>query len=352
MSHKVEQIRNHLIEHNHDAMVIMSDLNRRYLSDFTGSSGALLITQDNEYLVTDFRYFEQATEQSDFQLIKQTGKLTDQLNQLIDELKLQTIQYESHLMTVDLYNNLNRDHIEMVPNQQIVETIRQIKSPKELELIEKACQIADKTYSHILKFSEKGKTEIEIKNEIERVMRDLGASGASFDIIVASGHRGALPHGVASDKKLEQGDMVTLDFGCFYKGYASDMTRTFSVGEPSKQMIEIYNIVLAAEELALKQIKPGMTAKEADKIARDYITEHGYGDAFGHSLGHSFGLDVHETPVLSSKVDTVLKEGMVVTVEPGIYVEGVGGVRIEDDCLVNSDGLKRLTHSTKELIYV
>lgn len=181
-------------------------------------------------------------------------------------------------------------------------------------------------------------------------MRKLGATSSSFDTIVASGVRSALPHGVATDKIIEKGDFVTLDYGALYNGYISDMTRTVAVGEPSEQLKEIYQIVLEAELLGLEKFKPGMTGKEADAICRDYIKEHGYGDAFGHSTGHGIGLEVHEGPGLSFRSNITLEPGMVVTCEPGIYLPGVGGVRIEDDTLITETGNEKLTHAPKELI--
>ena len=180
-------------------------------------------------------------------------------------------------------------------------------------------------------------------------MRSQGATSSSFDIIVASGLRSALPHGVASDKKIEQGDLITLDFGALYQGYVSDITRTVAVGEPSDKLKEIYKIVLDSQVLALEKIKPGMTGIEADAIARDHIKSKGYGEAFGHSTGHGIGLEVHEGPGLSFRSETVLEPNMAVTVEPGIYLPGIGGVRIEDDILITETGNERLTHSSKEL---
>ena len=193
-------------------------------------------------------------------------------------------------------------------------------------------------------------TELQVSNELEFFMRKRGATSSSFDTIVASGVRSALPHGVASDKVIEVGDFVTLDFGAIYNGYISDTTRTVAVGEPSEQLKEIYQVVLDSQLLALEKVKPGMTGKEADAIARDYIASKGYGEAFGHSLGHGIGLEVHEGPGLSFRSDVVLEPGMVITIEPGIYLPNIGGVRIEDDALVTENGLEKLTHSTKELL--
>ena len=241
---------------------------------------------------------------------------------------------------------------DVIPLTGEIEKIRLIKTEEELDLIVKACEIADQAYEYILTYVKAGMTELQVKNELEAHMTSLGASGPSFDTIVASGHRGALPHGVASEKVIESGDMVTLDFGAWYKGYASDITRSFGVGSVSEEMENIYNIVLESQLKALEEIQAGMTGQEADSIARDIIKANGYGDNFGHSLGHGFGLEVHELPGLAQKSTITLESGMCITIEPGIYVDGVGGVRIEDDALVTEKGLKKLTHSSKQLFIV
>ena len=181
-------------------------------------------------------------------------------------------------------------------------------------------------------------------------MLELGADGPSFDTIVASGYRGALPHGVASDKVIEQGDMITLDFGAYYRGYCSDITRTFAIGEPDPKMRDIYNIVLNSQIKAINEIKAGMTVAEADALSRDYIESHGYGDAFGHSLGHGIGFDIHEGPLLSKNAIGIIQVNNCVTIEPGIYVDGLGGVRIEDDILITENGCEVFTKCTKDLI--
>lgn len=237
----------------------------------------------------------------------------------------------------------------LVPVSGWVEQLRLIKTEDELAILQRAADIADETFEHICTYIRPGVSELDVANEMERYMRSLGATQSSFDSIVASGVRGALPHGVASDKLIEEGELVTLDFGALYNGYISDITRTVAVGEPSEQMKEVYEIVLAAQKRGVEQIRPGMKASEADKVVRDVIVEKGYGEAFGHSTGHGIGLEVHEMPALSSRNDTVLQCGMTVTVEPGIYLPGIGGVRIEDDIVLTETGNRRLTKSSKEL---
>lgn len=349
---KYDKVRELLREKELDALLIMSDYNRRYLSDFTGSSGAVIITKDDKYLISDFRYKNQGAEQAkNFEFILQNKPLLPFIIEFLQNKSLKTIGFEGQHVNFNTYRQLSAD-FDLVPLTGEIESIRMVKNSDELELIQKACEIADESYDYILKFVQPGMSELEVKNELENYMTKLGASGPSFDTIVASGYRGALPHGVASEKIIESGDMVTLDFGAYYKGYASDITRSFGVGNLSEEMTKIYNIVLEAQLKALEEIKPKMTGIDADKISRDVIKSYGYGDHFGHSLGHGFGLEVHEGPSLAQKSESILKEGMCVTVEPGIYVDGIGGVRIEDDCIVTENGLKKLTHSSKELFII
>lgn len=334
-----------------DAVVILSPYNCRYLSGFTGTSGSLLITQDDSQLITDFRYIQQANDQAkDFEVINQEGPMLAKINELIEQGKYKKVGVEADLITYNNYQSLNTENVELSSIEGVIETIRMIKDEFEIKQIQKAADIVDETYEHILKWIKPGMTENEVNNEMEMFMRSKGATCSSFDTIVASGHRGALPHGVASNKVIEHGDMITLDYGALYEGYVSDVTRTFAIGEPKKEMKKIYNIVLEAQLAALEQIKPGMTGKEADSIARDIIKGYGYGDAFGHSLGHGIGLEVHEGPGLSQKSDIVLEENMCITLEPGIYIDGLGGVRIEDDVLVTKNGLQRFTKTSKDLI--
>lgn len=346
---KIDRVREMIDSEGIDALLVMSDYNRRYLSGFTGSSGAVIITKEEKYLISDFRYNTQAQEQAaDFEFILQKNGLLDFLIQFLEKKDLKVIGFEGAHVNYNTYSRLEKK-FDLKPLTNEVEKIRMFKTSDELHLIKKACEIADESYEYILKYVQPGMSELQVKNALESHMTKLGASGASFDTIVASGYRGALPHGVASEKIIEAGDMVTLDFGAYYKGYASDITRSFAIGEIDDEMERIYNIVLEAQLEALDRIKTGMTGAQADKVARDVISGHGYGDHFGHSLGHGFGLEVHEGPALAKSSDTVLEENMCVTIEPGIYVDDLGGVRIEDDCLVTETGLQKLTHSSKEL---
>ncbi|ARQ07010.1 Putative peptidase [Macrococcoides canis] len=347
---KIEKVRHLLEEKQLDAVVILSPYNRRYLSGFTGSSAGLIFTKEKSLLITDFRYMEQAAKQAEsFEIVKQKTSLLAMLTDIIKELGFKSVGFEGNLITYHDYKQL-ASGAELIDITGEIEKIRMVKEPFEIEQIQKAADIADATFDYILKITKPGVTEMYLNNEIEMKMRSLGATSSSFDTIIASGVRGALPHGVASNKVIESGEMITFDYGALYEGYVSDITRTIAVGTPQEEMVKIYNIVLESQLKALDEIKPGMTGVEADKIARDVIAGYGYGDAFGHSLGHGIGLEVHENPMLSQRSTHILEENMCVTLEPGIYVPGLGGVRIEDDVLVTKNGLKRFTQSTKDLI--
>ncbi|GGB50827.1 M24 family metallopeptidase [Fictibacillus barbaricus] len=340
-----------------DALLVTSSSNRFYLSGFKGSSGVLLITKEDAILVTDFRYKTQAAEQAEgYRVVMHTAPIPQEIAKLSKELSFGKLGFEQDNVTYSTYrtyeNQLNTDETELVPVTGLIEKLRLIKDESEIKIVKDAASIADAAFSHIIEFIRPGLTEREVSNELEFFMRKNGATSSSFDIIVASGYRSALPHGVASDKIIETGELVTLDFGAYYKGYCSDITRTVAIGSVSDELKEIYQVVYDAQMLGMKGIRPGMTGKEADALTRDYIVSKGYGDYFGHSTGHGIGLDVHEGPALSMKSDTILEPGMLVTVEPGIYVSGLGGVRIEDDALITKDGNESLTSSTKSLLTI
>lgn len=349
---KLEKLRSSFEKLNIDGLLIASTYNRRYISNFTGSSGVVLISSDKALFITDFRYVEQATNQCEgFEIVQHSGTIIEEVAAQAKKLGIKKLGFEQDHLTFASYRSYeNAVEGELVPVSGVVEKLRLIKTSSEIKILKEAADIADAAFKHILDFIRPGKTELEVSNELEFFMRKAGATSSSFDIIVASGYRGAFPHGVASDKLIENGDFVTLDFGAYYKGFISDITRTVAVGEPSAKLKEIYDVVLEAQLRGMAGIKPGMTGKEADALTRDYITEKGYGEYFGHSTGHGIGLEVHEGPALSSKSDIILEPGMLVTVEPGIYIPGLGGVRIEDDTQITETGNETLTHSTKELI--
>ncbi|MFJ7646541.1 M24 family metallopeptidase [Lysinibacillus sp. NPDC097279] len=349
---KLQKLRKTLQEKNIDGILITNEYNRRYMTGFTGTAGVAIVSQNDAVFITDFRYTEQAAAQiQDFRIVQHEVTLLEEIATQVKAMSIKSLGFEKDTVsfgTYELYKNVIQ--ADLIPVSGLIEKIRLIKTEQEINIIKVACEIADHAFTHILDFIKPGKTELEVSNELEFFMRQQGATQSSFDTIVASGLRSALPHGVATNKVIEKGDFVTLDFGALYNGYISDITRTVAVGEPSEKLVEMYNTVLASQLLSLEKVGPGLTGIQADAIARDYLTEKGYGEAFGHSLGHGIGLEVHEGPGLSKRSETVLEPGMAVTIEPGVYVPGVGGVRIEDDILITESGNELLTHSTKELI--
>lgn len=349
---RVDRVREKLADEKIDAFLVTNMYNIHYLAKFTGSTGLILITQEKAYFITDFRYTEQAaTEAVGFEIIKNEGLIYKEVAKIIARDGIKNLAFEENDVSYALYKQLTElIDAELQPLSNVVEKIREVKSDEEIEIIQKAVEITEKAYDYILGFVKAGVTEIELANKLDFYMRKLGASGVSFDTIVASGVRSAMPHGVASDKVIEEGDMVTIDFGCIYNGYVSDMTRTFAVGDPGVKLKEVYEVVYQANLKVTEAAKAGVTGAELDAIARDYITQHGYGDQFGHSTGHGIGLEVHEGPSISSKNDEPLVVNNIITNEPGIYLPGLGGVRIEDDLVITEDGNRNLMTSSKELI--
>lgn len=349
---KLEKLRKALTEQNVDALLITSPYNRRYMTNFTGTAGVVIVSQNDAVFITDFRYTEQAKEQvKHFRIIEQKSSIYETVANQVQAMGIQSLGFEKESLLYSEYELYKKQlKVDFVPLSGLIEKIRLIKTDEEIKIIKVACEIADSAFTHILNFIKPGITELDVSNELEFFMRKQGATGTSFDTIVASGVRSALPHGVATNKVIEKGDFVTLDFGAIYNGYVSDITRTIAVGKPNEKLNDIYHIVLEAQLLALEKVGPGMTGLEADRVARDYITKKGYGPAFGHSTGHGIGLEVHEGPTLSYRSNTVLEPNMVVTIEPGIYLPQLGGVRIEDDIVITEKGNEKLTHSAKELI--
>jgi len=279
--------------------------------------------------------------------------LNETMKSIMETEGIKTLGYENHHLTVKAFefHKKHLDTIEWLPLEDMIERLRMVKDQSELDLIEYASSIGDAAYKHILKHVSVGMREIDVALELEMFMKKQGASRLSFETIVA-GKRSSLPHAEPTTKTLEKGDFVTLDFGCVYEGYCSDMTRTFVMGKADDEQMRLYNTVLKAQEMALGAIKAGMTGKEVDAIARDYIYDQGYEGYFGHGLGHSLGLQVHENPRLSEQGHMTLQEGMVVTIEPGIYIPDFGGVRIEDLVVVTKEGCKNFVHSNKDLIII
>lgn len=351
---RIEKVREILGELSLDAFCITHLPNIRYLSGFSGSAGTIFIGKDKNYFITDFRYKNQSAEQvKGFEIIISYNNV-DEFKKIFEKEGFKKIGFEASHVVVSGADSFKQNFpgVEFVPVMERIEKLTMQKTPDEIEKIKKAAEISDRTFEKILKFIKPGMRELEVSAEITYTHKKLGAAKDSFDAIVASGYRGALPHGVASDKIIQKGEMVTIDFGCVYDGFCSDITRTISVGEPSEEMRKIYGIVLEAQLKAVAAAKGGVSSKSVDSVARDFIASKGYGDKFGHGLGHGLGIEVHEIPSVSQRADMPLPVGTVVTIEPGIYVEGLGGVRIEDDVLITNDGCEILNKAPKELIII
>ncbi|MBP2652990.1 MAG: peptidase [Firmicutes bacterium] len=349
MNTRLTSLREFLTSRQLDGILINKPENCRYFSGFTGSSGILLITKQAARLITDFRYIEQASkEATGFDIIRHGSNLYETVRAEISDQSLNRVGFESSFVTYTEYQQLVNLAVDFVP--VILDELRMIKDASELVFIRQAVNLADMAFTHILSFIKPGVTENAIALELEYHMRKNGAENAAFDTIVASGARSALPHGRASEKVIEVGDLVTMDFGALYKGYHSDITRTVSVGRASTKQREIYKLVLSAQLAGASAIRPGMCASDVDNVSRKIISDAGYANFFGHGLGHGVGLAVHEEPRLSPSCNTVLSSGMVITVEPGVYLPDWGGVRIEDTVVVTADGVEILTASSKEFI--
>jgi Xaa-Pro aminopeptidase len=338
-------------------ILITDMINVRYFTGFTGTTGVALILGDKRYFLTDFRYEEQGKKEvvpKGFQLVREDKDPVGKAGEIIKEAKIKKLAIEDGSVTLSQFRSFEKNfgHIEYAGIEDKFLKARMVKTEEEIKLIKEATKIADKAFENIKSLIKEGISEERLATELEYEMKKLGAEGPSFDTIIASNYRSAMPHGVASEKKLQKEGFVKFDFGCFYKGYVSDMTRTVYLGEnPTEKHYEIYDTVKKAQQKAIEAVRAGITTRELDKIARDYITEKGYGECFGHGLGHGIGLEIHEYPYLSYKAeDLVLEENMVVTIEPGIYIEGFGGVRIEDDVVVKKDGCEVLNKTTKEFV--
>ena len=338
-----------------DAILVSSELNCRYLSDFVFSDGYLLIERDYAFLITDPRYVEAAKNTvKDFEILCPKGTRVNAVSELVSAQNIKTLAIEDESMSV-AEHKLFSDTLPcklIFGASELIQALRRKKTPAELEKIAKAQRITDAAFEHILGFISPDVTETDVALELEFFMRKMGADGLAFDTIAVSGAASSLPHGVPSNVKLRRG-FLTMDFGAKFDGYCSDMTRTVCIGRADDEMKKVYNTVLSAQEHALENICEGMLCKDADSLARDIIKNAGYGDNFGHSLGHGVGLYIHESPSLSqhAKDDPRLERGHVVTVEPGIYLEGRFGVRIEDMIAIDHDGsVRNFTKSPKKLI--
>ena len=353
MEERIKRLRSRLNKAEIDALLINNPQNRQYLTGFTGTAGVVLISEEEAELITDFRYIEQAKDEAqDYKIVKQGDNKLETINRLLEDAGIKRLGFEADEITYQQYGKYKDElNVELKATTGLVKELRQTKDESEIEKISRAVEITDNAFATIQDKLEVGVVEQEIALELEFLQKKQGAAKNAFDFIVASGARGALPHGVASEKEIAAGDLVTMDFGAVYHGYHSDMTRTVMVGgEPTEKQQEIYHLVLEAQQAALEAIGPGKIGSEIDRVARDIIADAGYGPNFGHGLGHSLGLEIHEQPRFSRQDDTVIKPGMVITVEPGVYIPDWGGVRIEDIVVVREDGCEILTNSPKELL--
>ena len=340
-----------------DAAMITSDVNRRYFTGLGSSAGTLLAFRDAAYFIIDFRYIEVAKATVTGARVMLQEKLTEQLDTLLKKHGAQTVAIETDYLTVGTLEQYRQKLsgyeflTESTLNDAIL-SMRSVKEPQELECIQKAQAITDAAFLDILDFIQPGKTEKEIAAYLEYCMRRRGADGLAFETIAAGGPNSAKPHAVPGDRPLQTGDFFTLDYGASWGGYCSDMTRTVAVGEPTEEMRRVYQTVLDAQCLGIRTAQVGVSCRAVDEAARELIYKAGYEGCFGHSLGHSVGLEIHEMPGFSPSIDpqTLCREGMVITVEPGVYLEGRFGVRIEDMVWFAPDGTKDLTNSPKELI--
>jgi len=351
---RLQKLRQKLAEKEIDAIFVSQPENRYYLSGFNGSSGYLLITPRNMILATDFRYIEQAKRQApDYELFQTTGGIADWFPQLVAELDLGKLGFEAEHITFAIYQQLTdklksvEPKLRLVATDGLVEGLRAIKEPEEIELITEAVNMADNAFEYIEGKIHAGMTEKEVAWEIEKFLREKGSQAVPFDIIVAAGPNSALPHAEPSSDKIHPGEPVMIDFGARVGGYSSDLSRTICPGTADDTFNRVYDTVLSAQLMAISAINNGMTGGEIDNLAREVINQRGYGEAFGHSLGHGIGLAPHELPHLAPNSSEQVADGMVFTIEPGIYLSGWGGVRIEDVVVMENGKIRVISKARK-----
>ncbi len=338
-----------------DCVLIGSDINRRYFSGMKSSAGYILAFKEKAYLIIDFRYIEKAKKTVKKCEVVLLNSFKNQARDLMALHNAKVVGIESEKVTISELEGLKRtfEGYELEFSNSLsnaITELRAVKSKSEIAKIECAQNIAEKAFEHVLNIIKPGRTEKEIALELDFFMQKNGAEAISFDTIVLTGKNTSLPHGVPSDNKIEAGDFILMDFGAVCDGYHSDMTRTVCVGAPDEEQQLVYNIVAEAQNKALCSVKAGIKGNELDKLARDVIIKEGYGEYFGHSLGHGVGMEIHESPNASPSSESVLKENMILTIEPGIYIPDKFGVRIEDFVIIKKDGCHNITKITKKLI--
>lgn len=344
---------NDLLQKN-DAILLTSPHNMRYFSGFSGGEGGVFVTSEKRIVFTDSRYTEQAeAEAVEFEIIE-TNSWQKEVCKAALASGVKKLVIEDESLSIAEFKALEKElgKIKTVFGSAELKKLRMVKTEREISKIQKAADIASDAFEYVLGVIKPGLTERELAAEIEYFMKKNGGEGTSFDTIAVSGEKTSLPHGVPTDKPIEYGDFVTMDFGCKVGGYCSDMTRTIVVGKATEEQKKIYNTVKSAQQAGLDFLHSGVLGSEADEVARKVIENAGYGEYFRHSLGHGVGLLIHELPNLSPKSELVLEENMIVTCEPGIYIPGLGGVRIEDMVCIKSDGIENLTRIPKDLIQI
>jgi len=356
MKPRAERALELLDESGIDVLLVTDLINVRYLSGYTGSNGLALLGPRTRSFITDFRYVIQAAEEVDpsFERRRASQDLLDAIPEVLGDSELR-LGFEDDHVSVRQHGRLQKllgERVELVPAGGLIERLRAVKEPDELERIRGATKLADAAFERVLGDGLIGRTEREVAVALDQEMRARGADGPSFETIVATGANGALPHATPRDVKISDGDVVVIDWGAALDGYCSDCTRTVAAGEPGDQARELYDLVLRAQLTGLEAVTAGRSGREADAIARRVVEDAGHGEEFGHGLGHGVGLDIHERPRLSQRSDDDLQTGNVVTVEPGVYVPGRFGIRIEDLVLVTDDGCEILTSLPKALLVV
>ncbi len=346
IENRLKKLRQRLAEKGIEAILISQPENRHYLSGFDGSSGFLLISQKTKILATDFRYLEQAKRQApDYKLFRISGDVENWLPELTDGLNLRQLGFEADHVSFAIYRRLSNVQDKLVAVDMLVESLRAVKEPGEIELITEAAAISDAVIDAVT--IQAGMTEQEVAWELEKSLHDRGSQTLPFDIIVASGPNAALPHASPSQREIQDGEPVVIDIGARVQGYGSDLSRTICLGKADDTFKRVYDTVLGAQLAAIAGITAGIAAKQADALARAPIEQAGYGDGFGHGLGHGLGLESHEQPFLAPGSQDNLVDGMVFTIEPGIYLSGWGGVRIEDTVVMENGKIRLLSRARK-----
>jgi len=350
---RIRALRDYIKDKGLDGVLINKEENLHYFSGFTGDDTMLVVSADDAVIVTDFRYVEQAkNEAPDYRLAKQEKGLLQRVSEVIKELGIKKVGFEGASLVFDWYGKIKEQvGDEVLLSSLELNSLRQIKDQQELQYIRKAVAISDKAFEDIIAFIKPGISENQVAARLEGVMRSLGSQRPAFATIVASGKRGSLPHGTATEKLINAGEFVTMDYGAVYEGYHSDITRTICVGHADSKQRDIYDAVLQAQLLGVSLVRPGASGKSVDGEVRKYLYDKGYAEYFGHGLGHSLGLEIHEAPTLSPRSTCeALQPNTLITVEPGVYIPDWGGVRIEDTVLVTDTSNDVLTSSSKELM--